>query len=123
MESRRKFQVRGDLFLQIKPGRATRRNHQFGAEIETLTGVVQGIDRGLGLEMKVSSPVRPSEHVLEEVGNLVTARLDHVALVRNPKVFRQRHLTLSQDGVGLGKQFHRAIVLRVGRVSFASNGQ
>ena len=47
----------------------------FGADIETGTGVIEGVDGGFRLKMKIAPPVHPFQQVPEKSGNIIDIRL------------------------------------------------
>ena len=55
-----------DLRGQFPPLRPGGGNHHLGALVETVAGIVEGVDGGAGLEMQVAPPVDPLQHMLEE---------------------------------------------------------
>jgi hypothetical protein len=86
---------------QVAALRAGGGDHQLAAGVEAQAGaVVEGVDRGAGVEVEVGRPVGAFEHVPEEPGHVVNVQVRRVLLRGDEQVLRQRQLPLPEHGAG-----------------------
>jgi len=96
-------EARKDLGQEGPSPRAGGGDHDLRALIQAVAGVVEGVDRGPGLEVEVGRPVDPLQDVAEEGRDVVDVEVGVVLLGGDQEVLGQRHLPLAEDGVGRGQ--------------------
>lgn len=122
-EAVEEVEVGRDFRFEAAPRWAGGGDDEFGALVEAVAGVVEGVDGGAGLEVEVAGPVDALEQVAEELVDVVDVEFGGVVAGDDEQVFGEAHLALAEDGIGLGQQFHGASGRGVGDVALAADSQ
>ena len=108
---------------QCADGWAAGRDHELRPGIEATAGVIEGVDRGFGMEVAVATPVDPLEQVGEERGHVVGIEARGIATAYDEEILGERQLPLAEDRRGLCEQFGGPARPFPGHVALAAHGQ
>src|SRR6185369_9830404 len=80
---------------QLSPRRSGGGDDHLGTFVEPIAAVIEGVDGGGGLEMKVLAPVHPLQDMAEEGGDVTGVQLRRVILAGDEEVLGQGELPLA----------------------------
>lgn len=93
----------------------------FGALVESRSRIIEGVDGGTGLKVKVTTPIDTFENVDEVIVNMMCVEVGVVFVGTNKEVFGEGACAKTEEGVGEGEDF-LGLAFFVGHVAFGADG-